>query len=50
LRLTQFVEHDSVPWDALPGHMTHHPDIDEWRLTSNPSSLPATYTLQAVKR
>ena len=48
LRLTQFVEHRSVPWEALPGAMTRGED-EEWRLTERPERLPLTYTLQAVK-
>jgi SAM-dependent methyltransferase len=47
LRLTMLVEHDSVPWEALPGRM--HRDGTEWRLTDRPQRLPLTYTLQAVK-
>jgi SAM-dependent methyltransferase len=48
LRLTGFVEHRSVPWEALPGAMTRGED-EEWRLTDRPDRLPLTYTLQAVK-
>jgi SAM-dependent methyltransferase len=48
LELTAFVEHDSAPWEALPGRM--HREDGEWRLTENPERLPLTYTLQAVKR
>jgi len=47
--LTQLVEHDSVPWQALPGQLTHSDDDDEWRLTEHPERLHLTYTLQAVK-
>ncbi|AQT79996.1 SAM-dependent methyltransferase [Mycolicibacterium litorale] len=47
LRLTMLVEHDSVPWDALPGRM-HNVD-GEWHLTEHPERLPLSYTLQAVK-
>jgi SAM-dependent methyltransferase len=48
MRLTMLVEHDSVPWDALPGQMD---DVGhgEWRLRDRPWRLPHTYTLQAVK-
>jgi SAM-dependent methyltransferase len=46
LEITAFTEHDSVPWDALPGKMTMGPD-EEWRLTDRPERLAATYTLQA---
>jgi SAM-dependent methyltransferase len=48
LRLTQLVEHDSVPWEALPGQMTLD-DAREWRLSTKPERLAASYTLQAVK-
>lgn len=48
LRLTQFVEHDSVPWEALPGHMVRD-DSGEWRLRDHPERLAASYTIQAVK-
>lgn len=48
LRITGLVEHESVPWEALPGLMV----VDaagEWRLREHPERLPASYTLQAVK-
>jgi SAM-dependent methyltransferase len=48
LELTAFVEHDSVPWEGLPGRM--HREDGEWRLTEKPERLPLSYTLQAVKR
>lgn len=47
LRLTMFVEHDSVPWEALPGRM--HQDGGEWRLVEHADRVPLSYTLQAVK-
>jgi SAM-dependent methyltransferase len=47
LRLTQLVEHDSVPWDALPGH-TERLENGEFRLADRPWRLPQSYTLQAV--
>jgi SAM-dependent methyltransferase len=49
LELTMLTEHDSVPWDALPGQMTKD-ELGEWRLTDRPWRLPHSYTLQAVKR
>ncbi len=49
MELTMLVEHDSVPWEALPGRMTQI-ELGEWRLTDRPSRLPHTYTLQAIKR
>jgi len=48
LKITGLVEHDSVPWEALPGQMTKD-DRGEWRLTDRPWGVPASYTLQAVK-
>lgn len=48
MRLTRLDEHDSVPWEALPGLMTCG-DYGEWRLTENPERLAASYTIEAVK-
>jgi len=48
MRITGFVEHDTVPWDALPGMMERAAN-GEWRLIDRPWRLPHTYTLQAVK-
>lgn len=50
LQITGFEEHDSVPWDALPGLMELLPDGEEHRLADRPERLPHSYTLQAVKR
>jgi SAM-dependent methyltransferase len=49
MELTGLVEHDSVPWEALPGKMERIGDR-EWRLADRPWRLPHSYTLQAVKR
>lgn len=49
LDLTALEEHDSVPWDALPGQMTQI-GSGEYRLTDRPERLPHTYTLQARRR
>jgi len=48
LRLTMLEEHDSVPWDALPGMMDAVPG-GEYRLRDRPERLAHSYTLQAVK-
>jgi SAM-dependent methyltransferase len=48
LALTGLVEHDSAPWNPLPGK-TEQIVGGEWRLADNPARLPFTYTLQAVK-
>jgi hypothetical protein len=47
MTLTGLVEHQTVPWNALPGRMS--PKGDEWQLTDRPERLPHTYTLQAVR-
>jgi 2-polyprenyl-3-methyl-5-hydroxy-6-metoxy-1,4-benzoquinol methylase len=49
LQLTGLVEHDSLPWDALPGQMDAL-DSGEYRLSDRPWRVPHSYTLQAVKR
>ena len=49
MELTGLAEHDSVPWDALPGQMVQIGG-GEWRLADRPWRLPHSYTLQAVKR
>ena len=49
MQLTMLVEHDSVPWEALPGHMERL-NGNEWRLADRPWRLAHSYTLQAVKR
>jgi SAM-dependent methyltransferase len=41
-------EHESVPWEALPG-MMHRVEFGEWQLTDRPWRLPHTYTLRATK-
>jgi SAM-dependent methyltransferase len=47
--LTGLAEHESAPWEALPGQMERL-EGGEWRLADRPWRLPCTYTLQAVKR
>ncbi|WNB85146.1 class I SAM-dependent methyltransferase [Cellulomonas sp. ATA003] len=49
LELTSLTEHDSVPWDALPGLMVRD-DVGEYRLRERPERLPATFTLTARRR
>ena len=49
MELTGLTEHDSVPWEALPGKMEQIGG-GEWRLADRPWRLPHSYTLQAVKR
>jgi SAM-dependent methyltransferase len=48
LELTMLIEHDSVPWNALPGQMIEVA-VGEWRLRDDPARLAASYTLQAIK-
>ena len=49
MEIVGLVEHDSVPWDALPGQMQCD-DRGEWRLIDRPWRLPHSYTLQAIRR
>lgn len=49
LTLTRLVEHDSVPWNALPGEMTLDEPSGEWRLTKDPRRLAASFTIEATK-
>ncbi len=46
LGLELFAEHDSVPWDALPG-MMEMDEEGEFRLSVRPERLPASFTLVA---
>jgi SAM-dependent methyltransferase len=48
LQLTALHEHQSVPWNALPGQMS---DIGggEWQLSDRPERVAHSYTLQAIK-
>ena len=49
MTITGLVEHQSVPWEALPGKMRLVGDLGEWQLSEGAERLPHTYTLQAVK-
>jgi SAM-dependent methyltransferase len=48
LQVTALEEHDSVPWNAMPGQMTEIGG-GEFRFTDRPERLPHSYTLQARK-
>lgn len=48
LNLTMLVEHDSVPWEALPGQMVERAD-GEFALDARAGVAPLSYTIQAVK-
>lgn len=48
LVLTMLVEHDSVPWLALPGQMLERPG-GEYALDARAGVAPLSYTIQAVK-
>lgn len=48
LQITALEEHDSVPWDALPGRMESLPS-GEFRLAERPWRLAHSYTLQAQR-
>ncbi|HVG68319.1 MAG TPA: class I SAM-dependent methyltransferase, partial [Gaiellales bacterium] len=49
MELTLLEEHDTVPWEALPGQMADTGG-GEWRVADRPERLPHTYTIQARKR
>jgi SAM-dependent methyltransferase len=46
MKLTGLTEHDSVPWQALPHHMSLD-ERGEWRLRDRPSRLAASFTVEA---
>jgi SAM-dependent methyltransferase len=48
LEITGLAEHQSIPWEGLPGQMD---DIGggEYRISDRPGRLPHSYTVQAVK-
>jgi SAM-dependent methyltransferase len=48
LTLTMLVEHDSVPWEALPGQMVERPG-GEFALDALAGVAPLSYTIQAAK-
>ncbi|MBT0992993.1 class I SAM-dependent methyltransferase [Cellulomonas sp. DKR-3] len=50
LELTSLTEHDSVPWDALPGLTVLDGATGEYRLRERPERLPASFTLTARLR
>jgi len=49
MQITALTEHDSVPWEALPGQMQQI-ETNEWQLRNRPERVAHSYTLQAVKR
>jgi SAM-dependent methyltransferase len=49
MEIVAFVEHDTVPWNAL-GEAMEEVAEGEFRLRENPSRLPVSYTLQATMR
>ncbi|WEO78279.1 class I SAM-dependent methyltransferase [Cryobacterium sp. SO2] len=48
LTLTMLVEHDSVPWEALPGQMVERAG-GEFALDTLAGVAPLSYTIQAMK-
>lgn len=49
LDISGLEEHDSLPWEALPGQMELGAD-EEWRLRRGRERIPLSYTLQAIRR
>lgn len=48
MQVTGLTEHDSVPWNALPGQMERL-ESGEWRLVERPERLAHSYTLEVRK-
>jgi hypothetical protein len=48
MRVTALVEHQSVPWNALPGLMVEVGG-GEWALREGRDRMPLSYTLRAIK-
>lgn len=48
LRIDLLEEHDSVPWEALPGRMLLRPD-GEFALAERSGAAPLSYTLRATR-
>jgi SAM-dependent methyltransferase len=48
MQVTGLVEHQTVPWEALPGQMEMI-GLGEWRIRDRPWRLAHSYTLQATK-
>lgn len=48
LRITMVEEHDSVPWNALPGRMVKKA-LAEYHLAHESDRMPCSYTIQAIK-
>ncbi|CAK9786861.1 unnamed protein product [Cutaneotrichosporon oleaginosum] len=48
LRIEVLEEHDSVPWEAMPGAMERR-GLDEWALKEYSGCMPLSYTLVARK-
>lgn len=48
LELTALAEHDSLPWEALPGRMVHRPH-GEYALREHAERLPLSFTIEARK-
>jgi len=48
MRVTLLEEHESVFWNAFPGHMVED-DAGEFRLREHPERLAGSFTIKAVK-
>lgn len=49
LTITALAEHDSVPWEAIPGGYMVGDELGEYRLIDRPERLAASFTLQAAQ-
>ncbi len=48
MRIDLLVDHDSVPWMALPGQMVERPG-GEWALADRPERMPLSFTIRATR-
>lgn len=50
LEITRLEEHESAPWDALPGQLAPDGPFGEWQFVGGRKRVPLTFTLHARKR
>lgn len=48
LRIDLLVEHDTAPWEALPGQMTRR-EGSEWALAERSGVMPLSFTIRATR-
>ncbi|MFL0276035.1 hypothetical protein [Mycobacterium sp. SMC-19] len=48
LRIDLLVEHDTAPWEALPGQMMRR-EGSEWALAERSGVMPLSFTIRATR-